>query len=117
MFKQILKITIFILLLISLTILIINEFLIKYHKLHISEDCVKYILHKRDKRYLERYSIEKNEIKENSIFYTKEQWSTKNNNYILFNDRYYIIEPGYYYHFNKDAKIFVNSKSKFYVKI
>jgi hypothetical protein len=36
------------------------------------------------------------------VFYTDTPWSTSNNNYIYdkLEDRYYIIDKGYYYHIN-----------------
>ena len=43
--------------------------------------------------------INLNKLIEGDLFYTTAPWNTTNFNYILFNDRYYIIEPGYYYHF------------------
>ena len=113
MFKQILKTTIFIIIIIIIIIKIINYYLIKNHKLYITDSIVKYNLDKKDELYMKKYTtkVNINEIKENCIFYTTEKWSTKNNNYILFKDRYYIIEPGYYYYIHKDTKLFFNNIS------
>ena len=55
---------------------------------------------------------------EYNVFYTEQNWSIKNNNYIFFNDRYYIIEPGYYYYVKKED-LTINNKNlsiKLFVK-
>ena len=54
-------------------------------------------------------------------FYTNLNWSSKNNNYIYDKklDRYYIIEPGYYYYIpdSKRIKLKVNKNIKvFYLE-
>ena len=47
-----------------------------------------------------------------NLFYTNTKWSIKNNNYIFFNERYYIIEPGYYYYLNKqNYKLTINNEN------
>jgi len=56
---------------------------------------------KCDISFLEKNKCDVNldKLIEGDLFYTTVPWNTTNFNYILFNDRYYIIEPGYYYHF------------------
>jgi len=86
MFKQILIITI---------IIIISYFIFKIifianHKLYLSKDTIKYTMTDRDKEFLKINSAESKLIDLNSteynIFYTETPWSTKNNNYSLFNE-------------------------------
>ena len=103
MFKQILLI----LITIVIFYFIIREFFISTHKIYVSKDTVKYTMSKSDENYLKKYSIEQplSEIKPDSIFYTTKKWSTKNNCYIKHKDKYYIIEPGYYY-YNLGVTIF-----------
>jgi hypothetical protein len=70
-----------------------------------------------DKRFLKLYSNETSLtdlFPENfNLFYTETTWSTKNNNYIhdTINDKYYIIDSGYYYYLPnlKDFKITINN--------
>jgi len=101
-------------LLIILTYIFTKYYLIKTHKLFITPSKVKYKMNKRDGEYLKKYS--KPEILTPSsvgIFYTDEKWSTKNNNYIEFEENYYIIEPGYYYNINEKVKVFKENKKIF----
>ena len=96
MFKQILLIFI----LIVLFYFIIKEIFISTHKIFISEEIVKYKMSDSDYTFLKKYSVEQclSDIEPESIFYTTKQWSTKNNCYLKHKDKYYIIEPGYYYY-------------------
>ena len=108
MFKQILIITIIII----ISYFIFKVIFIANHKLYLSKDIIKYTMSDHDKDFLKFNSSETKLIDLNSeynIFYTETPWSTKNNNYSLFNERYYIIEPGYYYYLNKD-QITINNK-------
>ena len=108
MFKQIL----IILILIILTYFIVNTIIIKTHKIFIENNKIKYSLSKRDLEHLKKYS-KKSNIKDiyNIVFYTDKKWSTKNNNHVKYKDRYYIIEPGYYYYLNKECKLFFTDLS------
>lgn len=115
MFKQILIIV----LIIVLSYFIIKNLLIVFHKLYLSEFVVKYTLSESDKKFIKMYSNQTtidnlNEDNVN-IFYTNVPWTTKNNNYIhdIKNDRYYIIDTGYYYYFPnlKDYQITINNKT------
>ena len=112
MFKQIL-ITIFLFIVILVVFyFLIKNFLVSTHKLYLDESKVKYLLHDSDKEYLKKYSnkISISEIKEHSVFYTTKKWNTSNNNYIKFKERYYIIEPGYYYYILPETEMFFNNK-------
>ena len=96
MFKQILLIFI----LIVLFYFIIKELFISTHKLYISEEIVKYKMSDSDYTFLKKYSVKQSlsDVVPGSIFYTTKEWSTKNNCYLKHKDKYYIIEPGYYYY-------------------
>lgn len=110
MFKQI-----FILLIITLlSYFIIKYILITFHKIYLSDEIIKYSMSDQDKKFLNMYSIN-SILKLNNLtnlFYTDTKWSLKNNNYIFFNERYYIIEPGYYYYLNKqNYKLTINNEN------
>lgn len=97
--------------LIILLILVLVYFIIKYFKfkLHLDHN-VKYLITDD----LESYSENGNlfDISTLSIFYTTKPWSTKNNNYLKYKDRYYIIEPGYYYYIHPETELFLNNNCK-----
>ena len=124
MFKQILYSFLIILIILSIVYFIIKNILISTHKLYIDNLKIKYIAHDSDLDYLKKYSKEVDlyDLKEetNCIFYTTKKWSTKNNNFIKFKERYYIIEPGYYYYINKNVKespeLYLNNNCKINVK-
>jgi len=114
MFKQI----IIILLLSIISYFVIKYILIIFHKLYLSEFIIKYKLTDSDKKYLKMHSntttigtLEG----ENLIFFTEKNWSVKNNNYIydIKNDKYYIIDSGYYYYLQnlKDYKLTINNEN------
>jgi hypothetical protein len=84
----------------------------------LSEFIIKYKLTDSDKKYLKMHSntttigtLEG----ENLIFFTEKNWSVKNNNYIydIKNDKYYIIDSGYYYYLQnlKDYKLTINNEN------
>jgi hypothetical protein len=105
--------------LITIILIIITYYIIKYtlvatHTLYTDKLKIKYPLHNRDLEYMLKYSTPKDifDYKENEIFYTTKLWSTKNNNYLQFNERYYIIEPGYYYYIQPGVKLFLNNNCK-----
>lgn len=81
----------------------------RYHKLYLTDDIVKYKMNTNDLNYLKLYSINSklNETVPGDIFYTDTKWSIKNNNYFYNGDKYYIIEPGYYYRIN--SKLTINN--------
>jgi len=114
MFKQILIIV----LIIVLSYFVIKNVLIVFHKLYLSEFVVKYTLSDSDKKFIKLYSNQTtiNDLNEDvNIFYTTFPWTTKNNNYIhdIKNDRYYIIDSGYYYYLpnSKDYQLTINNKT------
>jgi hypothetical protein len=120
MFKQIL-ITIVIL----VTVIIISFFIIKrihlfVYKLILTKGVLKYNISGTIKQFLDNYSNEFNisylnllKSEKNVLFYTDTVWTTKNNNYIhsLKEDKYYIIDKGYYYYIDSmdNFKIFINN--------
>jgi len=113
MFIQILIITILVLLIVCFVKILFTIF----YKLYLSEFIIKYPMNDSDKRFLNLYSNEtslSDLFPENfNLFYTDTTWSTKNNNYIhdTINDKYYIIDYGYYYYLPnlKDFKITINN--------
>jgi len=117
MFKQIL----IILIILILVYFIIKYLLIRAHKLFLDPSKVKYILLDSDHDYLKKYSkeisiFELKNLVEPFVFYTNKRWSTKNNNYLKFKERYYIIEPGYYYYVLPETELFLNNNSKIFLK-
>jgi hypothetical protein len=84
--------------------------------LYINEHKLKYILQDSDFEYLKKYStsvdIFKIKFKKNCIFYTTFPWSLQTNNYIKYNEKYYIIEPGYYYYINENTELFLEHNYK-----
>ena len=107
MFKQIL---------LSSLVIIICYFLIKklivvfFCKLNLSKLIIKYPLNDSDKSLLVMYSSDykladlvlPEFAKKTVVFYTNDTWSTLNNNYIydIINNKYFIIDKGYYYYLN-----------------
>ena len=69
-----------------------------------NENTIKY----KYTKFLNSEPLKLSELKESDFFFTTKKWSTKNNNYILFKDNYYIIEPGFYY-YNFNCKLFINN--------
>ena len=117
MFKQIL----IILIILILVYFIIKYLLIRSHKLFLDPSKVKYTLLDSDHDYLKKYSkeipiFELKSIRDPLVFYTNKKWSTKNNNYIKFKERYYIIEPGYYYYVLPETELFLNNNCNIYLK-
>lgn len=82
---------------IILTILI--YFIVKnnYYELYTNDNDVKYPLTNLDKNYFEKHGKILDCVPKNAkgFFYTNNQW--KPENYLNFNDKYYMVEPGYYY--------------------
>jgi hypothetical protein len=105
MFKHILILCISIILIV---LLIYIFYIFRKKELLYSDTILKYPLTKKDKHFFTQGGM-LSELKHNDIFYIDQKWSTKNNNYFSFNKQYYIIEPGYYYHFLKDSEIFIEN--------
>ena len=101
------KLILIILLIILIVFFLIQNILISFHKIYVFPETIKYATSHSDKRYLDRYSTKGklSELSPGNLFFTEKKWSTKNNNYILFKERYYIIEPGYYYYLHGDLTI------------
>ena len=100
-------------------ILIVLIFVLKKEKLLLNPEVFKYPL--TDKSHFTE-SIYLNDLKNlkklNEIaLYTNLNWSTKNNNYIYDKklDRYYIIEPNYYYYIPNSQRI--NLKANKNIKV
>jgi len=96
-------------LLIIITYFVLKYILVKYHKLYLSNEIVKYPLRGKDLEYLKTYSYESSELVQYDVFYTTTEWSTKRNNYLSFKDDYYIIEPGYYYYYIPGVDLFLET--------
>jgi len=90
-------------------VLLINFILDQTHKLYIKKDTVKYPFSKGDLKLLKHNCKIKPIDKNGIIFYTYNQWSTKNNDYLKVKERYFIVEPGYYYYITPETEVFVNS--------
>ena len=102
MFKHIFVITIVTFTIITFYFLF-KTILSSYHKLVLNKNKVKYILTESDQQLLNKYSrLEDlkflNKLTKPFIFYSDKKWSIENNNYILFNEDYYVIDKGYYYY-------------------
>lgn len=104
MFKHLIKL-IFLLVLLTVVIITTVQLINRvFSKLYLNNIVIKYDLLEPQKRLFDRYSnditIDKLEHGNKIIFYTDVVWSTKNNNYIydIKNDRYFIIDKGYYYY-------------------
>ena len=122
------------LIVIIISYFIIKNFINNFHKLYLKKDVVKYPLVEYDINFLKNKSNSVNidsllKLK-SFLFYTEQQWSSKNNNYIhdKLLDRYYIIDKGYYYYINnidsrynivinKNSNIKLFDFSKYYNKI
>jgi hypothetical protein len=76
-----------------------------------TQNKVKYKLNSTDEEYMKKYGKNINKIPKLStgVFCTDTKWST--DNYLLFNDKYYIVEPGYYYRTGPDIS-YNNGKLK-----
>jgi len=87
---------------IVLIVICVKFIFIRFQKLYIHNDIIKYTLNQSDSNILKMYSDKKDisSMNNKSIFYSDHSWNTKNNNYIhdTENDRYYIIDSGYYYY-------------------
>jgi len=107
MFKQIL-------ILISLILLIyFIYYFVSTHELFLDENIVKYVLCDSDRNYINKHeTINLQNEKGRFVFYTNVRWSAKKNNYLKFKERYYIIEPGYYYYITELVELFINKPIK-----
>ena len=106
------KLILLIISVLSLFVYCLIKFLYKKESLIIDPLKVKYILNNPDYFKKNSEEIDLFDLPTEAIFSTNKKWSTKNNNYLFFNDRYYIIEPGYYYSITPDVKLFLNNNCK-----
>ena len=93
-----------------IAVIFITKFiLISRHKIFVSDSKIKYTLNNSDRRYLNRYGKELDDFNfsTNGIFYTTTPWGLKTNNYCKYKEKYYILEPGYYYIVNENVEYFV----------
>ncbi len=101
-------------LLILLILLVVLFYFIYNYHITITPGIIKYPLSKLNKYYFNLYSTEmvlSDSVNCQILFYTNVPWSIyDNNNYIhdTLYDKYYIIEPGYYYHLVDNYKIYGN---------
>jgi hypothetical protein len=83
---------------------------VKVHKLYVDESSIKYQINNNDNIFLTKNAKEIDTLPEKThgIFYTTTPWnSTTHNNYCKYKERYYIVEPGYYYVVNSDTEYFI----------
>ena len=105
-----------------LILFIVKIILIKLHKIYFYKDIIKYKFNNYDLQHLKNHSVKRklSELKDmdSYIFYQEQTWSSKNNNYIhdTVNDRYYIIDSGYYYYIpdSKRYSLFINKNNEIY---
>jgi hypothetical protein len=100
---------------------IIKVILIKFHKIYFHKGIIKYKFNEYDLQHLKNHSIKRNiqDLKsmDSYIFYQEQKWNSKNNNYIhdTINDRYYIIDYGYYYYIpDSRYSLIVNKNNEIY---
>lgn len=102
-------------------IVLLSYFTVKYilvltHELFI-DTSVKYPLSDTDKNYIKKKSVAFDTSK-HGVFYTLVPWNTTNHfNYLLYNKKYYIIEPGYYYLFNENVELFLKDTNVIFMEI
>ena len=102
--------------------MIVKVIFIKFHKIYFYKDIIKYKFNQYDLQHLKNHSVKRNvaDLKnmDSYIFYQEQVWSSKNNNYIhdTVNDRYYIIDSGYYYYIpdSKRYSLFTNKNNEIY---
>ena len=98
-----------------LIIILIVYFLVKWYlsfKFYLTPG-IKHKLEERDKMFFEKIRA----ATTGQLFYTTTKWNSRtNNSYILdtVSDRYYIVEPGYYYSTGENCKLFLSTSVKIY---
>ena len=101
----------FIQILIIVVVLIIFIFILRFFNkstLVLNDNQVKYTLKQSDKKYFGKSLKDIHKLPEKGIFYTTTKWNPKTDNYFKYNNKYYMIEPGYYYNIIPQAEFFVN---------
>jgi hypothetical protein len=96
----------FILVLTVFLIVILLLFFSKSHIIALNKSQVKYPLKETDKRYFDKKGVKQNYLPEKGLFYTNTPWNECN--YFKYNNKYYLIEPGYYYNVIPEAEFFAN---------
>ena len=116
MFKQILIIISITILIIFIVYYILKNINISTHKLYLHENIVKYKMHDSDRDYLNKYSTLNLNLNVSNfkVFYTNTAWKPLSGDYIKFKERYYMIEPDYYYKV-EGAELFINEDTKIHV--
>ncbi len=68
-----------------------------YYELYTNDSDIKYVLTQCEKNYINKHGKLLNSVPKdtNGFFYTNTPWNP--DNYVVFNDKYYMVEPGYYY--------------------
>jgi len=114
--NKVLIIIIVLLIILFICYLIIKIFL--FNKLNLAKNIIKSPLNKYDLLFLKGHSVEcsiESIIPNNNklLFYTDTSWSTKNDNHLLdlSENKYYIIDKGYFYYLDnpKDYEVFINA--------
>jgi hypothetical protein len=106
MFKQLFISIVIIIIIITISYILIKRYFL--HSLQLHSNVIKYLMEPLDKYFLDKYSTRQKltgSFSGRLLFYTNDRWSSRNNNYLIKSDRYYIIEPGYYYYLTDDYKI------------
>jgi hypothetical protein len=96
----------FILILAVTLSLLILLFFNKSHVIAVNNSQVKYPLKESDKRYFDKKGVKQNYLPVSGLFYTNSPWNESN--YFKYNNKYYLIEPGYYYNVIPEAEFFAN---------
>ena len=72
----------------------------------VNKSQVKYPLKDSDKRYFDKYGVQQDHLPANGLFYTTSPWNESN--YFKYNNKYYLIEPGYYYNVTPEPEFYAN---------
>ena len=120
--NQMFKLFLTMIILLIIILFIVKIIFIKFHKIYFYKDIIKYKFNNYDIQHLKNHSVNKSIVNiknmDSYIFYQEHIWSSKNNNYIhdILDDRYYIIDQGYYYYIpdSKRYSLFVNKNNNIY---
>jgi len=93
----------------------VKDSLVSNYTLCLDNSKIKYTLHENDREFLNKYGKKINKIHGKGVFYTDSPW--KSCNYCLFNKKYYIIEPGYYYKVDNPSDFFINDLSVVFMEM
>jgi len=110
-----------IVLLLLVIVIVLSYFIAKYiflltHTIILNEN-VKYPLSELDAAFIKKHNTPFDGLKY-GVFYTTVPWNTTTNfNYLLYNKKFYIIEPGYYYLLNEKVELFLKNQNVFFMEI